>query len=120
MKLAAGMERRPFPSPDAAIRSVARNPLDVRAIDMEHVGAGSSGPWQMQARIDRDLKVRAALGRFDADDRAILVRYAWGQSYADIARALRMRKGSCILRHRQARRALIDRLVKLGLLRNDA
>lgn len=108
--------RKVWNSVDEAIRESTAAPVNgARAIDYTRFGMAGGGEESATA-LDAQSRVKAAIGRFSADEQALLVFYAHRFSYADLAKGLRMRKGSAILRHRQARKALAARLVKIGLL----
>lgn len=119
MRLAAGMEHRTYPTVDAAIRAafpVAGGPLDARGIDYGHVGAGTTGLWQMAARLDREARVRAVVGQLPPWRQRVLIAYAHRYSYRTIARVSGVSDRSVRRWHREDREHVSARLQDLGLL----
>lgn len=120
MRLAAGMEGRRFRSVEDAIRAAApldgSGPLDARAIDYGHVGGGSSGPWQMAARLDREARVRAILGQFDARRRVVLVGMAWNVGASRVGRAVGVSRATVYRWWPALRDRFGERLREVGLL----
>jgi len=119
VRLAAGMEHRAYPTVDAAIRAafpVAGGPLDARGIDYGHAGAGTTGPWQLAARLDREARVRAIVGQLPEQRQRVLVAYAHGASYRAIARRLHVSSSTVHRWHRGDWERVRERLLEIGLL----
>lgn len=95
------------------------SPLDSRAIDCEAVGGGSA--WTREASIDAYSQVHAALGSLGEWRRWLVVAYAQGASYADLARRSTERggpgrKADVLKAHRKARDDVAQRLEIVGLI----
>ena len=117
--VAAGMQPRPYSTVDAAIRAacpVSGGALDARGIDLDSVRAGSSGPWQLAARLDREARVRAVLGQLPEQRQRVLVAYAHGASYRAIARAAHVAPSTVMRWHRASRDWVAARLRQIGML----
>ena len=108
MRLAAGMEHRAFP--------VVGGPLDARGIDYAHAGAGTTGPWQLAARLDREARVRAIVGQLPEQRQRVLIAWAHGASYRAISRWLRVSDRTIRRWHRVDWEHVRARLVEVGLL----
>lgn len=119
MRLAAGMEHRPYATVDAAIRAafpVTGGPLDARGIDYGHIGAGTTGPWRLEARLDREARVRAVVGQLPERRQRVLVAYAHRASYRAIARAAHVSDRTVRRWHQHDREHVRSRLQDLGLV----
>lgn len=102
-------------TPDAAIRdAVLRSPLRVRGIDYSGPREGSW--WAHERAVEAYTVVVAALGHEHVEDQKILVAYALGSSYRQIARAMHRSDWWVRRRHRAAWERVRAMLVGHGLI----
>ncbi|HEY0838860.1 MAG TPA: sigma factor-like helix-turn-helix DNA-binding protein [Vulgatibacter sp.] len=101
-------------TPDAAIESAARrSPL--RARGQDPAGVPGTGDGAALA-LDAYSQVWAALGRLRPKERGIVIDYACGHSYRDIAKRTGIPKTTLTRVHYAARRSVHLRLIALGLV----
>lgn len=107
-------------TPDAAIReAVLCSPLRGRGIDYARVPTTGDGTAVARDAISRVL---AAVGRFDMRTQQVLIGWALGLSYRQIARLAAaaelegMSATTCRRLHKEAWPKVRDRLVELGLV----
>jgi hypothetical protein len=106
-------------TPDDAIReATAQSPLRCRGINpaAEFSGGGGFGLAEL---VHEHTTVLAIVGSFTREEQILLIYYAHRFSYAEIAKALTMRKATAIARHRAAREELARRLIDREVLESD-
>lgn len=104
---------------EAVAWAVLRSPLDSRAIDPELVGGGSA--WTREATVDAYSQIHAALGQLSEWRRWLVMAYAQGIGYRELARQSSARGGpgrwgDVTKAHRMARDEVAQRLETVGLI----
>lgn len=101
-------------TPDAAIREVIeRPPLRMRSPSLDGIRAT---PESREEAMHAHTKVHAVLGQLSAEEREVLVRYAFRQSYRQIAEAMGFSDWKARQIHKRCWEPFKERLTKLGLV----